>query len=274
MRSRLRAIAVLSLAAWREGAGATRRSVFALASLVAIAFAGCGGGGTAPSATAGPAGTYASAHFVFEYTTLDAGSIAGIAGTLEAQYDRILSDLGVDRMPTVTVTLYLDHAAMVAATQAVAGFIPAAASGLVTSDTRIHLMSPNAPAWGPFDLMVSNLVHEFAHCVSLHLNPRIANNPRWLWESVAVYESGQSVDLRTVPYMTALTPPFATMSGFDNNRVYEVGYSIAEFVVARWGRRALVDLIAANGDTAAVLGLPLADFERDWFAFTRQRYGF
>jgi hypothetical protein len=246
-----------------------------LAWLIAIMAAGCGGGGTAPSATVAPAGTYTSAHFVFEYTTLDAGSIAGIASTLEAQYDRIVSDLGVDRMPTVTVTLYLDHAAMVAATQAMAGVIPASASGLVTSESRIHLMSPNAPAWGPFDRMVSNLVHEFAHCVSLRLNPRIANNPRWLWESVAIYESGQSVDLRSLAYMTALTPPtFESMAGFDNSRVYEVGYSIAEFVISRWGRRALLDLIAANGDTAGALGLPLGDFQRDWFAFTRQRYGF
>jgi hypothetical protein len=33
-----------------------------------------------------------------------------------------------------------------------------------------------------------------------------------------------------------------------------------------------VDLIAANGDTSRVLGIPLADFERDWFAFVRERY--
>jgi len=38
-------------------------------------------------------------------------------------------------------------------------------------------------------------------------------------------------------------------------------------------RRALPDLIAANGDTAAVLGLSLADFQRDWFAFVRERHG-
>lgn len=234
---------------------------------------GCGGAAATPSTPSAPAGTYASAHFVFRYTSLDGGNVAAMASALESQYDRILSDLGADGMPAVTVTLYLDHAAMVAATQAVAGPIPASASGLVTGESRIHLMSPNAPAWGPFDRMVSNLIHEFAHCVSLHLNPRIANNPRWLWESVAIYESRQSVDLRTIGYMTALTPPpFAALNAIDNGRVYEVGYSIAEFVVARWGQRALRDLIAANGDTQGVLGLAPADFERDWFAFVRERY--
>jgi hypothetical protein len=115
-------------------------------------------------------------------------------------------------------------------------------------------MSPNSPAWGPFDRMVSNLVHEFAHCVSLHVNPRFANNPRWLWESVAIDESRQAVDLRTVGYMTALTPPsFASLNAIDNGRVYEVGYSLGEFVVTRWGQRVLRDLIVASGDTDAAV---------------------
>lgn len=254
---------------------ALRRRGFALACVMAAAVARCGGAGASPSAASAGAGSYSSPHFVFSYTTLDAGNIASIASVVEGQYPRIVDDLGAGAMPPVNVTLYLDHAVMVAATQAIAGFIPATASGLVTADNQIHLMSPNAPAWGPFDRMVSNLVHEFAHCVSLRVNPRIGNNPRWLWESVAIYESRQPVDLRTLGYMVALAPPsLESLNSFDNSRVYEVGYSIAEFIVARWGQRALRDLVAANGDTAAVLGVTPADFHRDWFAFARQRYGF
>jgi hypothetical protein len=248
------------------------RRLAALVWLMGATLSACGGTGVTPPPPA-PAGTYSSAHFVFQYTTLDVGNIAAIAGGLEAEYDRIVADLGAAGMPTVNVTLYGDHAAMAAATQSVAGPVPAWASGLVTARNQIHMMSPNAPAWGPFDRMVSNLVHEFAHCVSLHVNPRIANNPRWFWESVAVYESRQTTDLRTVGYMAALQPPsFDSLNAIENGRVYEVGYSIAEFIVARWGRRALGDLIAANGDTAAVLGISLADFQRDWFAFVKERY--
>jgi hypothetical protein len=232
----------------------------------------CGGSTVAPAASVG--GTFTSSHFLFRYTALDGPSISDIAASLEREYSRILTDLAVDAMPTVTVTLYTDHAVLEAATRAAAGVLPPSASGLVTSSTEIHLMSPNAPAWGPYSRMLSNLVHEFAHCVSMRVNPRIPNNPRWLWESVAIYESGQSVDLRGLSYMTTLQPPsFASMATLDNPRVYEVGYSIAEFVVSRWGRRALIDLVAANGDTAAV-GLPQAQFEQDWFAFARQHYGF
>jgi len=240
----------------------------------ALAFAiGCGGNSGAPSPPAAAGGTYSSAHFTFQYTTLDAGNIAATAAAVEREYARILADLRAETMPPVTVTFYLDHGALEAATRATAGIVPAWTAGLVTSQSHIHLMSPNLPAWGSYERMLSHLVHEFAHCVSLRRNPRIGNNPRWLWESVAIYESGQSVDLRSVDYMRALTPPpFETLNGFDNTRVYDVGYSIAEFVVARWGGAAIAELVTTNGDTSAVLGLSLAEFQRDWFAFARERY--
>jgi hypothetical protein len=65
---------------------------------------------------------------------------------------------------------------------------------------------------------------------------------------------------------------FEELNALDNPRIYDVGYSIGEFMVARGGQRALGDLIAAHGDTAAVLGLAPADFQRDWFAFVKERY--
>ena len=33
-----------------------------------------------------------------------------------------------------------------------------------------------------------------------------------------------------------------------------------------------VVFVHGNGDTAAVLGVPLADFQVEWFAFVRDRY--
>ena len=122
--------------------------------------------------------------------------------------------------------------------------------------------------------MVSNLVHEFAHCVSMHVNPRIPNNPHWLWESVAIYEAGQSVDPRTLAYMAAGTPPaFSTLNHSDNTLVYDVGYTIGEFIVSRGGRAALDQLVANNGDVGATFGTNQASFEQAWFEFVRGRYG-
>jgi hypothetical protein len=177
-------------------------------------------------------------------------------------------------MPVVDVTFHADHAALQAAVAPVVGTIPAFATGLLTSPTQIHMISPNAPAGAPVAQGVRNLVHELAHCVSLQIDPTFVNDPRWLWEAVALYEAGQPVDLRTVPYMSALQPPsFAALDAISDTRVYDIGYSIAEFVVDRWGRPALPALVAAHGDTAEVLGVAQPQFESEWLAFVRARYG-
>jgi hypothetical protein len=216
---------------------------------------------------------YASAHFTFDYPAVDAATIAATAAHLESEHARVVSALGVTDMPRVHVTLYADHAALEAATRSVAGVVPSWTYGLVTAEDRIHCMSPSQPGWGPYDRRMSDLVHEFAHGVTLHVNPRIANRPRWLWEAVAIYEAGQKVDLRTVPYMTAHRPPtFAELASIEDKRIYDVGYSISEFVVARWGAGALRELVVKNGDTAAVLGLSTPDFEAAWFAFVGTTY--
>jgi hypothetical protein len=191
---------------------------------------------------------------------------------LEAEYVRILQHLGVAAMPTVSVSFYGTHEALVAGAGPAAGPIPAWATGLVTSEERIHLISPAIA--GPYERAVTNLVHEFAHCVSLRANRTIANNPRWLWEAIAIYEAGQRVDPRTLAYMTAGQPPaFSRLNSFDNTLVYDVGYLVSEFVIARWSAAAYRELLAANGDTSRVLGFTLADFEAEWFGWVRLTYG-
>jgi len=41
---------------------------------------------------------------------------------------------------------------------------------------------------------------------------------------------------------------------------------------SRWGRSTVVDLIRANGDVTAVLGLSREDFETAWREFVAERY--
>jgi hypothetical protein len=91
-----------------------------------------------------------------------------------------------------------------------------------------------------------------------------ANDPRWLWDSVALWENGELVDPRTLDYMVGGRPPTLDELSADfaaSRQVYEVGYTIGEFVVAWGGREALVRLIQTNGDTASVLGLSPPAFE-------------
>jgi hypothetical protein len=225
----------------------------------------------AASVAAGPA-EFTSTHFTFHYTPIDAAGIAATAAGVERRYEHIVGDLAVSDMPRVHVTLYTDHAALEAATRARAGTVPSWAYGLVTAEDQIHCMSPHQPGWGPHERRVGDIVHEFAHAVTLHLNANFANNPRWLWESVAIYEAGQRVDPRELSELAAYRPlSLAALNELSDKRIYQVGYSISEFIVSRWGRAKLRELVIHQGDTRAVLGVSLAAFESQWLAFVAKK---
>jgi hypothetical protein len=235
--------------------------------LVASSSAGCAGGPASPSSeNAVGAETLATEHFSFEFPpAASAAVVRAIAETLEQEQARVVADLRSGPMPRVTVRFYANHAAMAASVAPTVGAIPSWATGLATAVDRIHVMT---------GISAQNVVHEFVHCVSMRINPTIANNPRWLWESIAVYEAGQSVPPRSLPYMTTAMPPaFALLNGFDNTLVYDVGYTISEFISAVGGPAALASLIANNGDVQATLAMSPSEFERAWYAFVRDRYG-
>lgn len=250
----------------RVAAGAVTMRAGSVMALAVTLVVGCGSGPLRPSSLTARAGRQ-TAHFTFHYPPIDAATIEDTGARIEREYPRVLADLGVAAMPRVHVTYYTDHAALEAATVAIAGVVPPWAYGLVTAEDQIHCMSPNLAAWGPYARRMSDLTHEFAHGVTLHLNPRFANRPRWLWESVAVFEAGQFVDPRTLPYLWNGTPPtLAALSVLSDTRIYDVGYSIGAFIVSRWGRDALRALILANGDTPLALGVTEAEFQSEWWA--------
>lgn len=241
----------------------------------AILCAACGGSPAGPSSAPADSAnlTHTTSHFAFHYSNADTALVASIASIAEREHARIVSDLEAASMPVVHVRYYPTHDALAAAVRQVAGEIPPWASGLVTGPDQIHLLSPAAVGASAESAAVS-VVHEFSHCVLLRIEPRVANNPRWLWESVALWEARQFVDPKRVTYLVEGHPPsLAELSSFDNTRVYEVGYLIAEFIVARWGQPGLPALVHAFGDTQGALGIAQADFEREWYAAARSKYG-
>jgi hypothetical protein len=241
--------------------------------LVAL-MAGCGADQT-PSGPS-PAQTFQehqSTNFTFRYTPLDAATVADTASRVEAEHARILGDLQLATMPRVTVTLYPDSPTLLEAVRSFVGPAPFTPSGVVGGPTTVHVMSPNHIATWSYANGITTIVHEFAHCVSLQINGSIANNPRWLWETIAVFESRQFVAPQTMPWLANGPPTFARLNGFDNADVYGVGYLIGEFIVSRWGQQGLGALLRNRGDTVAVTGLSEADFLAAWYDFVRRQYG-
>ncbi|MGH7455079.1 MAG: hypothetical protein ACRENG_27235, partial [bacterium] len=135
---------------------------------------------------------YSSAHFKFHLTEFDHANIASIAQHLENNYSRVTGDLSASNLPIINIQLYSNQSAL----HQTLNFpnSPAWLVGAATARDQIHMMSPNAPNLNrAFNEMLTILVHEFTHCVTLNIAPSSGNNPRWLWEGVVLYQAGQFV---------------------------------------------------------------------------------
>jgi hypothetical protein len=235
----------------------------------------CSGGAGEPEDTSEVVG-HATSHFLFLHTSPDRSTIDSIGRYLEGEYERIRTDLGSPTLPTISIHLHANRTSLLSALN-----MPNAPSwviGSVTGPSEVHLLSPNSaelPESQSFASMLSVMVHEFAHAVTLNVNPASGNNPRWLWEGVAIYESGQFVHPNRLPSLVSGNPP--TLAQLEanwqtNTQVYDVGYLLAEYIVTNWGKHKLVDLIRASGNIQMVLGVSVSDFESGWYAFVRAKY--
>lgn len=229
----------------------------------------CCGGGT-PSSPTTTAETLElrvqTAHFrVFGGTTPEA-TLRAAGDRLEAEYPRVLQDLGLPSIPPITVRIWRDEATYFNELTRYFG-VRYSAAGYITGPTELRVLATAA--------LSTKVVHEFVHAASMAVNARIANNPRWFWETVALYENGEFVDPRTLDYAVRGALPTLQQLNVDPNggtQIYQLGYVIGEFVVTRWGRPAFLRLIETNADLSGVLGLSAAEFEAAWQSYVRQRY--
>lgn len=216
--------------------------------------------------------TFSSRHFNFEaYEGVPTNAIIEVQQALENNRSRILADLGLEDLPVVNVKLWgsvrdfgatLTDAAPAEAGRVLAYFV------MEGDIPTIRLLYDGSSA-------TRAALHQFTHIASLSINPDFANNPRWLWEAVALFEAKQffppsqlsCVTLSDVPSLGQLDAPVT-----NPTIIHRLGYLLAEFIVTKFGQEALAELIRAEGDTKAVLGIDAIDFERDWHRFVTNGY--
>ncbi len=117
-------------------------------------------------------------------------------------------------------------------------------------------------------------VHEFTHLVSLARNPEIPNNPKWLWEAVAIYESNRPPPPKPST-LSCITPTsIPTLDELDDHpvNIYRVGHLLAEFIVMTWSQQTLGELVATNGDVLSTLNVAPDEFEQMWLDYVNSGY--
>jgi hypothetical protein len=208
-----------------------------------------------------------TAHFqMFAGTTTPDAMVRAAGDRLEVEYARILSDLGVSSHPMVTVRIWQDATSYYGELTRFFG-TRYQATGYITGPTELRLL-----AGGNLN---TNVVHEFTHAVSLNTNSRFGNNPRWFWETVALYENGEFVHPNQIESVSRGNFPTLQQLNADVNtdtQIYQLGYLLGEFIVSRYGRDAFIRLVQTNADLQGVLGVSSAEFEAAWQSFVRQKY--
>jgi len=207
--------------------------------------------------------------FKFEfYDGLDSTRAVHILNALQRNYERIVSDLKPGSMPLLVVKIWNDSENFQDVLEQVLGIRYPGATGYVNGAEGFSiLLNPNS---------AEEAVHEFAHVVSLNINNRFANNPRWLWEAVALYEARQFVNPNNITYMKNGNYP--TLSELNthynqgNQKIYMVGYILLEYIVKRWGMESVIELIKTNGNIISVLGVNSTKFEEEWYNYLETKY--
>lgn len=220
-----------------------------------------------------------TSHFTFKFSqSIDSSRILELANALESNYTRIGKNLKTTPSPNIEVNVYAQRWRYVKATG------NWTASGSIEGISKLHFVEK---AWGETDPK-KVAVHEFAHTVTLKLlidneqlpldsktfDKKFANFPVWLWESISVYEAGQFNDPKTLAYLNNGSYP--NISQLNNRskagKVYKVGYTIIEYILSRYGRDKLIELVRNYGNLYNTLGVTDDQFCKDWFAFVNVKY--
>ena len=227
---------------------------------------------------AAPAAVTQTPHFVMNAV----GDVAAddqkkVLDALEASYARISTDLRTTPTQPFNIYFYSGRLAYVRATG------NWGASGNAEGPDKLHLM-PSSRDGGKAEVVA---VHEFAHSVMLKLlldhepqplniadfDRKFEKFPIWLWEAIAVYEANQFVRPNRLPFISKTAhPSLAELSNrSQGGKIYKVGYTLIEYILADHGQDGLIKLILAYGDTK-VLGKTSEEFAKSWHAFVVKKY--
>lgn len=206
-------------------------------------------------------------HFIFLFSDVDTVTVDTLAATLESSYQKIVTDFNIKGLPVITVRIYPTAESFHNGINFPGAPPNILATAFGKNDAR--MISPHAVTAKEGAMLTHHIAHEFVHCV--HLNIDYApNNPRWLWEGIAMYESGWFMNPAEIDVIKNNT--FPSLMSLNNGLEYELGYVIMEAIHDLWGFNTILDLIKKRGDTNACLQISQEEFDRRVFNHIYQKY--
>jgi hypothetical protein len=213
--------------------------------------------------------TLTSSHFEVQFSNNDSVVVRDIISSLEAKYDALIQSFELNSTTIISIKIYPDietyHNAVLTPGA------PAWQMGRAWTKREIRMLSPKVAQ------QISNesqnageiVLHEFVHCLHLHLVKSATRVPGWLWEGVAMYKGCcRWAEPKDLDYMKKKKYPSLKQIEQDRTyqKKYELGYALIEFIDKTYGWEKVLELMKRNGDIKAVLGMSVKEFERAFYA--------
>jgi hypothetical protein len=230
--------------------------------------------------------TLKSEHFIISYSGIYKSEAEKVSKHLEDHYTPIRENQNDVKHDLIKVFVYGSQYKFNAATG-----LKENTKGTSRGPNEFHFVYSNwFSAIFPDDPLKTAL-HEFTHCVQLNIlidkaketiitqdrktfekefdKKFKAEYPRWLWESISIFEA-KEVNSLSVKYAKSKNLTLKELN--QSNQIYNIGYTIIEYVASKWGKDSVSQLIWSFGDLEKTLKVTPEEFEKGWMAFLEANY--
>lgn len=226
-------------------------------------------------------------NFTITYNDVTRNEATEIAEALESNYNKIRTELKDPKHGKISIFIHPTQEGF----NKVTGLFNSNANGTSRGPLAFHLKYETwYNSFFPKD-MRKVAIHEFTHCVQLNIliqetfskTPKEnlvdfdknfeltfkEKYPQWFWEALSDYEANIVNDL-SVKYGMRNQPTLKELN--NSSQIYNVGYTIIEYFVFKYGKEKLPEFIKSYGDFEQVLGVSEKEFEKEWHQFVAQKY--
>ncbi|MBZ4036352.1 DUF6055 domain-containing protein [Flavobacterium sp. 17A] len=230
--------------------------------------------------------TIQSEHFVVSYSGIYKSEAEKVSKHLEDNYAAIRENLKDGKHDVIKVFVYGSRYKFNEATG-----LEEKTKGTSRGPNEFHFIYTNwFNSLFPDDPLKTAL-HEFTHCIQLNIlidkaketiitqdrrtfdkefdKKFKAEYQRWLWESISIFEA-KEVNTLSVKYAKSKNLTLEELN--KSNQIYNIGYTIIEYMTQKWGKDILPRLIASFGNIEKTLNVSNEEFEKGWMAFLEEKY--
>ncbi len=215
-------------------------------------------------------------NFKFYSAPKDEAYVLLMAESLENKFEELTKAFGIKAIKKTAIRIYPDldtyHNAVLT---------PGAPSwqmGRAWTKNEVRMLSPKeASKISQEEVNVQEIVlHEFVHCLHMHLIKDGMRVPGWLWEGVAIYKGCCLWNSKPFNLEYIKNHRYPTLKQIERDQTfqikYELGYFLIEFIEQNYGWTGVLKLIETNGDIRAAFQQSNKQFEKEFYLFLAKNY--